>query len=317
MDRRQFLKTSSSVLVGSALFSQTGLAQSRRDPLKAINVQDYLRTLSPVPEPSADRIIIGDPNTKVTKMGTCWLGYWKTLKKAVQQGVNTMIVHEPTFYNHWDLDHQQHGFWSRFEIGCGAISDQSPPAARQAYFALMDKKKKWIEDHGMVIIRCHDVLDKLPEFGIPFALGQALGFTNKDIIRSRTFFNVYRIDAAPAIEVARLIAAKFKSAGQPGVGFYGDPQYMVRSVGLGTGCICNPIDYMDLSPDLYIGIDDTIRTWIQTTYAEDSGQPLVVINHGTSEEFGPRLLNGHLKTVYPEHEIIHFDQGCSYQWVAV
>lgn len=315
MNRRQFLKASSSMVMTSALFSQKSFGESQGGALKAIDVQNYLRTLCDVVEPSSDRIIIGDPNTEVTKMGTCWMPYWKTLKKAVSEGVNTLIVHEPTFYAHWDLDHKEEDYWLRIEIDLGSMNKKSPEAARAAYIALMEKKKQWIEEHGLVIIRCHDVMDKIAEFGIPYALGQALGFTNNDIIRSRTFYNVYRIDPAPAIDVAKHIATQFNSVGQPGVAFYGDPQYMVKSVGLGTGCICNPIDFMDLNPDLYISIDDTIRTWIQTTYAEDSGQPLVVINHGTSEEFGPRTMNTHLRTIYPDYEIIHFEQGCSYRWV--
>ena len=51
-----------------------------KNELKAIDVNDYLRSLCDVKEPSVDRIIIGDPNTRVTKIGTCWMPYWKTLK---------------------------------------------------------------------------------------------------------------------------------------------------------------------------------------------------------------------------------------------
>jgi putative NIF3 family GTP cyclohydrolase 1 type 2 len=231
------------------------------------------------------------------------LPYWKTLKKAVSQGINTLVVHEPTFYTHWDLDERKQDYW------------QAPDAAKNAYLELVEKKKTWIQDSGVVIIRCHDVLDKVPEFGMPYALGQALGFANDDIIRSRTYYSVYGVKPAPAKDVAEMIATKLKIAGQPGVAFYGDPQYVVKSIGVGTGCICNPLHYMDLKPDLYIAIDDKIRTWIQTAYAEDSGQPLVVINHGTSEEFGMRALNARLKKAFTENDFIHLDQGCGYRWV--
>ena len=72
---------------------------------------------------------------------------------------------------------------------------------------------------------------------------------------------------------------------------------------------------MDLKPDLFIAIDDSINTWIQTVYAEDSGHPLVVINHGASEEFGIRSLNDHLKMTFTDYDVIHLDQGCSYKWI--
>ncbi|MCK5465097.1 MAG: Nif3-like dinuclear metal center hexameric protein, partial [Bacteroidales bacterium] len=161
----------------------------------------------------------------------------------------------------------------------------------------------------------HDVWDKIPDIGIPYAFGQALGFTNDDILRKETYYNVYETAPAPAIEIAKSIASKLKTAGQPGVAFYGDENYTVRSVGVGTGCICNPMDFMQLEPDLYIAIDDTVRTWIQTTYAEDTGIPLVVVNHGTSEEFGMRLLSQHLAEAFRDHEVIHYKQGCTYRWV--
>jgi putative NIF3 family GTP cyclohydrolase 1 type 2 len=228
---------------------------------------------------------------------------WNTLKRAVEQGINTVGVHEPTFYDHGDSYDKR------------SISWEAPETAKDVYYTAIERKRRWIEERGLVIIRCHDVLDKVPEFGIPYALGQALGFPNRTIIRSRPYFNVYEIDAAPAIDVAQRIAAKLKSVGQPGVAFYGDPQRSVQSVGLGTGCISNPIEFMDLNPDLYISIDDVVRTWIQTTFADDTGQPLVIINHGTSEEFGMRSLNDRLKSMFTDYDVIHLEQGCGYTWV--
>jgi hypothetical protein len=126
---------------------------------------------------------------------------------------------------------------------------------------------------------------------------------------------VYKTTPTTAVEMARSIAGRLKTVGQPGVAFYGDENYTVRSVGVGTGCICNPINYMHLEPDLFIAIDDTIRTWVQTTYAEDTGKPLVVVNHGTSEEFGMRLLNEQIRELFTGYEVKHFKQGCTYKWV--
>jgi putative NIF3 family GTP cyclohydrolase 1 type 2 len=269
----------------------------------ASDVNDYLRSLIDVAEPSVDRIIIGNPETPVQKIGTAWMPYWNTLKKASDEGVNVMVVHEPTFYTHWDLDADK---WDYID---------APAPARDNYFKARDDKKKWIEDNQMVIIRCHDVLDKIPGWGIPYALGNALGFKKEDIIRSKTYYNVYKTAPRPAIDIARSIARKLQEVGQPGVAFYGDKSYSVASVGLGTGCICDPMDYAELAPDLYIGIDDTIRTWIQTTFARDTGKPLIVINHGTSEEFGMRSLNEDLASRFRNYEVVHFDQGCSYDFI--
>jgi hypothetical protein len=166
-----------------------------------------------------------------------------------------------------------------------------------------------------VIIRCHDVLDKIGGFGIPFAYGRLLGFGSGDIIRSKPYYNVYRTEPRPAIEVARSIAAKMIEVRQPGVAFYGDKNRLVDSVGIGTGCFSDPMEFMGLAPGLFVAIDDVVRTWTQTVYARDSGHPLVVVNHGATEEAGVRGLSEFLKSRFPERKVIHYAQGCGYDWV--
>lgn len=267
------------------------------------DMQKYLRSIHVVPEPSVDRIVIGDPETKIRKVGTCWQPYFSTLRQAKELGINIMIVHEPTFYTHWDLD-QESGLY-----------DSTPSPAKEKYQEAIAKKRKWIEDNEMVIIRSHDVPDIVKDFGMPFALGKALGYDNSDLIRSRDYYNVYRVEPDTAWNIARKIASSLLVLNQPGVAFYGDRERLISSVGLGTGCICDPMQYQELSPDLSIAIDDTIRTWTQTSFAEDTGDPLVVINHGTSEEMGMSLLNRHLAKNIPYLEFVHLKQGCTYRWI--
>ena len=308
MDRRTFLEIAGQ---GSLAFALTSplLAEGTRQRGSggkrptALEVNAHLRSLCEVSEPSVDRIVIGKPATTVSKIATAWLPNWRTCREAVSRGVNTLVVHEPTFYTHWDLDARDNDYPG----GAGP--------GRAAYLRLRDEKRKWIDDQGLVIIRCHDVLDKVAGFGIPFAFGRALGFADTDLIRSRPYYNVYKVASQPAVEVARHIAQRLKSLRQPGVAFYGDRDYTVRSVGVGTGCICDPAGFMDLEPDLFIAIDDVVRTWVQTTYAEDTGRPLVVVNHGTSEEAGMKLLSVHLRQAFPGVDVMHFDQGCSYEWI--
>jgi putative NIF3 family GTP cyclohydrolase 1 type 2 len=298
MKRRDFLITTGLATLSLGYKAE----QSEKNIITAGDLQKFLRSLCPVREPSVDRIIIGDPETKIKKAGTAWTPYFKTLKDAVSKGVNVLVVHEPTFYIHWDLDKKGQNYFN------------TPSPASDQYLEALESKKKWIENNGLVIIRSHDVPDIIKNFGIPFGLGQKLGFTNSDIIRSKDFYNVYKIEKDTAANIAGKIAGKLKDFNQPGVAFYGDPDRIVSNVGLGTGCICDPQQYAELSPDLVIAIDDTVRTWIQTTYAEDTGNPLVVINHGTSEEMGMRLFNDFLNRNIPAIEFIHMNQGCSYRW---
>lgn len=312
MKRKEFIKLTA--LTGG-LFATSGMMSgeilshiSNSDDISAAELQQFLISLiSPPPElkrETWDRIVIGNPETKIKKIGTCWMPYWETCKKVVDAGVNVLVTHEPTVYTNWDFDDKQVEYY------------ESPEFSKKQYSKLTEQKKKWINDNGLVIIRNHDTLDALKEFGIPFSLGKFLGFANSEIIASRTYYNVYKLKSQPAESVAKMIAQKLAEIGQPGIAFYGDPNYLVSSVGVGTGCICDPMDFADLKPDIFIAIDDTVRTWVQTTYAADSGQPLIVINHGTSEEPGVRMLNQLIKQKFPKVEVIHFEQGCSYKWIA-
>ena len=182
MRRRRFIELAGAASAG-AILTGTGRRRRRRPPparrtakpLLAKDVAAYLRSLAEVEEPSVDRIVIGDPGTEVTGIGTCWLPYWDTCRQAVRDGVNLLIVHEPTFYTHWDLDEKSPDLFA------------ASAAGKEAYGKAVLVKKDWILANKLVIIRCHDVLDKIGGFGIPFAFGRLLGFSGDDIIRSEPY----------------------------------------------------------------------------------------------------------------------------------
>ena len=311
MRRRRFIELAGAVSAGAFLTGAGATAPLDADagqrraakPLPAKDVAAYLRSLAEVEEPSVDRIVVGDPETDVTGIGTCWLPYWDTCRQAVRDGANLLIVHEPTFYTHWDLDEKSPNLFA------------ASAAGKEAYGKAVLAKKDWILANKLVIIRCHDVLDKISGFGIPFAFGRLLGFGGDDIIRSQLFYNVYRTTPRPAIEVARAIARRMADVRQPGVAFYGDKARVVESVGVGTGCFSDPVEFMGLAPDLFVAIDDVVQTWTQTVYARDTGHPLVVVNHGATEEAGVRALSEHLRKAYSDRKVIHYPQGCGYEWV--
>lgn len=309
MDRRRFIELAGAASAGLFVSRPDAAGRPRVDgpagpaKLTARDVAAHLRSIVAVDEPSVDRIVVGDPATEVAAIGTCWLPYWDTCRQAVRDGVNLLVVHEPAFYTHWDLDEKSPDLFN------------ASPEGRTAYFEALEKKKRWILDNKLVVIRCHDVLDKVAGWGIPFTFGEALGFPAADIVRSRPYYNVYKVEPRPAAEVARAIARRLAPFRQPGVAFYGDRDRVVGTVGVGTGCYSDPIEFMDMRPDLFIALDDVVRTWTQTVYARDTGHPLVVINHGTSEEAGMRALAEHLRRTYAGRKVVHYAEGCGYDWV--
>lgn len=272
-------------------------------PLRAKELNAWLRSLHPVPEPSVDRIIAGDPDTVVRGIAVMWTPSWDALRDALAQGCNVVVAHEPTFFSHFDLD--------GFEEQAGKIS----PAAAKAMGATRDAKLQWIREQGLVVIRSHDVVDKMPG-GVPDALVKHLGFAESDVLVRRNPYRIVRISpAVTAEELAKRLAKSFATIGQPGVAFYGDPQRKVEKLGVGTGYGCVPWEFVELGADMCVTIDDRIKTWVETEWADDAGYPMIVIHHGTSEEWGVHSLHEKLVAQYPRLPVKLIRQGFRARWI--
>jgi putative NIF3 family GTP cyclohydrolase 1 type 2 len=272
--------------------------------MTAREINHWLRSLHAVPEPSVDGVIVGDPETLVRGIAVLWMPTWAALRTAHAQGLNVVVAHEPTFFNHYDLE--------RFEEGLGVL----PPAGRRIFEATRDAKRRWIEETGVVVIRCHDVLDSMPG-GVVDSLAYALGFSRASYVNEVPHHRVVRVDPpVAAIALAQRLANSFGALGQPGVAFYGDPGRAVKSLGLGTGYACEPWRFVELGADMALTIDDRIKTWTEGQWADDSGYPLVVIHHGSSEEWGVRRLAELVREAYHEIPVKLLAQGYTARWIA-
>jgi len=260
----------------------------------AQELSDALHGLWPHCDPAktVDRVIAGDPNQTVTGIAVCWMPYSESLRKAAQLGANTVVTHEPTFYDHFEL--------------------QNGPGHPQ-YATAKEEKQRLIAELGLTIIRCHDVWDAIPEIGVPFRWGAFLGLT--DLVRCQRYLNVYRMEPQPAGQFARYLAGRTAAAGQRTVEFYGDPDRLVHTVGIGTGCCSDALDLYELGADLAVMVDDIARAWIIGEYCHDTGNPLIVVNHGVSENCAMDSLAEKLRelTNVPVHLI---EQGASYQEIS-
>lgn len=262
----------------------------------------WLRGLHPVPEPSVDRVVVGEAGAAVRGIAVVWMPTWAALREAEARGCNVVVAHEPTFFSHHDLD----GFEATL-----------PEGARVVHGRARDEKRRWIEEHGMVVVRCHDVLDAMPG-GVVDALREGLGFEERDVVRTWERYRVVRVGAesVKAGELAKRLAGRFAELGQPGVTFYGDAERKVSTLGLGTGYGCEPWRFVELGAEMGVTIGDRIKTWCEGEWAEDSGYPLVVIDHGTSEEWGVRRLAELLREQFPAVRVELIKQGCSGAWIS-
>ena len=72
---------------------------------------------------------------------------------------------------------------------------------------------------------------------------------------------------------------------------------------------------MELGAEMGVTIDDRIKTWTETEWADDAGFPMVVIHHGPSEEWGVRRLREIIAGQFPELLVKMLPQGFRCRWI--
>lgn len=263
--------------------------------MKAVDLLNYLYSLDQGWmdfKTTVDTFKSGDPETEISGIAVAWQSYTATIKKALQLGCNVFITHEPTFYNHYDLPDD--GFYT------------SLPGYRE--------KKKFIEESGLVILRCHDLWDQMPGIGITDTWAKVLGL--EKIIHRSAYYQVYEIPEITSGDFARRVAAAVQPLGQAGVEFIGPLDTPVQRVGIGTGAISNLFGYASTYEfDLAVCADDATVQWQDGEYATDQQIPMILVNHAVSEEMGIQSLARHLQAQFPHIPIHHIPQGCTYRLI--
>jgi len=218
------------------------------------------------------------------------MSYTWALQKAVDLDCNLFITHEPTFYHPRD----QVGTL----LNLPGIAD----------------KRKYIQDQELVILRCHDLWDQMPEIGIADSWGELLGLG--PAIAGEGYFRVYDVSGRTALEVARQVAERCRQFGQEAVQLVGPGDRRVTRVVTGTGAITPVFQSITEYPvDLVICSDDGITYWKDAAYAIDMGLPLIVVNHAVSEEAGLMNLATYLQGVFPDIPVHYLPQRCMYRLI--
>jgi putative NIF3 family GTP cyclohydrolase 1 type 2 len=239
---------------------------------------------------TVDRVIIGDPEKDVDHCVVLWIPSFAALRTVARMGVGLVVCHEPTFWGHWD--------------------DAQTDRVR------CTEKVDFINEHGIAIVRNHDVWDRFPQCGIPWAWAKFLGLPKEPAaVDESRYQHRYDIEPVPLGEFAHRIAARTAAIGQPMVEVTGDLDRPVSKIGIGTGCGTSLTSYLDIGCDCCIMCDDGNNYWAGGQLADDLGVPTIWVNHGTSEEPGmvsmTRYINDHLEGLTAEH----LPQGCRFRLV--
>jgi len=231
------------------------------------------------PEETVDRVIVGDPEKEAARCAVTWIPSFNAIRTAVELGVDLLVCHEPTFWDHRD--------------------DRPENNPRSA------EKLRYIEENDLVILRNHDCWDRWPDIGIPWAWGKFLDFEGPPAEFGADGYQ-HRHDIEPVAldEFASRVAAKCTEIGEPMVQVTGDGSQMVSKIGVGTGCGCSIDAYLEMGCDCSIVCDDGSCYWSVIQMSQDLGHAVVRVNHGTSEEPGmvtlTRYINENLDGIAAE-----------------
>jgi putative NIF3 family GTP cyclohydrolase 1 type 2 len=258
--------------------------------LTARDVETYLRSLGPWVDEAktCDSFKAGDPDREVKAVAVSWMSTCGALREAQARRCDLFITHEPTFYSHYD-------------------NDPSFDADRSTI-----EKRKFLKETGMVVYRCHDVWDRVPEIGILDSWAKTLGFEGKPVA-AKTYYAVYSLPESTVDEFARKIAKRLKTYGQEAVQVVGDGKAKIRKIAIGTGAITDAKEMYNLGADAAVITE--VRYWRDVRWAQDIGFPLFIVEHSVSEYPGLENLARHLRVKFPGVRVEYIQEGCPFHLV--
>ncbi|WP_420603478.1 Nif3-like dinuclear metal center hexameric protein [Flagellimonas sp.] len=237
---------------------------------------------------TVDVIKEGNPETQVTGIATCMFATMDVLRKAVNKNCNLIIVHEPLYYNHLD------------------------ETAQFQQDSVYLEKKKFIDDHNLVIWRFHDYIHRIPSDGIVSGIVEKLGWEDhraKDNPYKFTFANITLTD----------LLKKLKST-FPENNFHviGDPEMQLSNVMYVPGASGSGAQIAQLqNSEVDVVVAGEVPQWETYEYARDAilqgrKKAVVFIGHINSEEYGMKFCADWLGKFVKDIPIHFVECGSSY-----
>ena len=234
---------------------------------------------------TADTIKCGDPKIELRGIACTFLASRAVLDAAVKAGANLVITHEPTFYNGRDETD-----WL-----------QGDP--------VFESKRQFLEQHGLVVWRFHDLPHIVRPDMIVTGMAQALDFAGPPDLEHPSHFPI-----APRTlrELARHCEEKL---GIRGVRFAGDPNMPCARVALRVGAPGGRAQLESLKlPGVDVVITGESPEWETCEYVRDAAaagqrKALIVLGHANSEEAGARWVTDWIRGIAPEVPVTHVTTG--------
>jgi putative NIF3 family GTP cyclohydrolase 1 type 2 len=307
MSRRQF----GGALGAAALFNAVAApALARAQPLRAADVIERIKGKLASEgvawrAETVDTIKIGRQETPITGIATTFQATFDVLKRAAAARTNLIVSHERLFWDFLD------------EVGPLAEDAASRQAGTLESDPVMIAKRRFCEEHGLVVLRFHDHWHAHRPEPIFAGLTAQLGW--QSYARSDglpPMADAYHLPETPLGAVARHVRAKL---GTRDVRVIGDPATPVRHI------IPTAHNLREMHPALQgadvvlVGETEEFDVFHYMRDAISLGLPrpkgLIVISHERMEEPGMELAGEWLRPLVPGMPVRFLPSGNPY-WVA-
>lgn len=264
----------------------------------------------PLPqERTCDKLMTGNWETEVKKIATTFMATVDVIRRAVREGANLIITHEPTWFTGAD--------------DTGWLEDDE----------VYRLKRELAEETGVAIWRFHDHMHFAAEDGIFRGFEQETGWAKYRMAPPQVDtlgFGVhnkpdgcYEIPQTTLRELCMFFKDRF---GMDVVQIIGNPDMKVSRVGvlpgggsLGLGTEYMPMRYMRLR-DADVLVCGDITEWTLPAYVRDAAQlglnrGILVLGHERSEEPGMKHLGAWLKDIVENTPVVFLDAGEPFTYI--
>lgn len=253
--------------------------------------------VEPLPyEKTCDHLMTGNPEMEVTKIATTFMATVEVINKAIAEGINFIITHEPTWFTGKDDTK-----WL----------EEDP---------IYLEKKRLIEENNIAIWRFHDHMHMSSEDGIYRGFDKEIGWATykmQDTPGMEHFGVCYEIPETSLEELSGFFKEKLD---MDVIQIVGSPQMKVRRVGvlvgggsLGLGIEEMPMQLMHKNNlDLVVCgdiVEWTISAYVRDAVALGKNKGMLVLGHERSEEMGMKHLGEWMKEFVGDIEVQFIDAG--------
>jgi putative NIF3 family GTP cyclohydrolase 1 type 2 len=232
-----------------------------------------------------DTVKQGDAGRILKGITTTFLATCDVIRKSAESGRNLVISHEPIFYNHLDETD-----WLK----------DDPVYA---------EKKKLIDDTGVLVWRCHDVVHSMKPDPIQAGMRKKLGWEK---YADPALQNLYHL---PKTTLSGLADEMKTTFGIRALRSLGDPDMPCEKVAFSIGAPGGHSQIRLLKQtDADVLVCGEIHEWETSEYIRDAGlqgsrKGLLLIGHANSEEAGMEYFSGMLAGILPGIPLVHIPAG--------